>query len=115
MFRLWQLKNLKHLYVMHTNVNNEGLQYISQLPSLRTLDIYNCLDISIEGLAHLKHLKNLNYLIFDDYANNIDDSMPFIAEITSLIHLKLCNVTTLTDIGLKYLTKLTCLKELDLS
>ncbi len=54
-----KMPNLRNLVLLYGNFDNEGLKYISNVKSLRLLDLRGCASITDDGLACVKALPNL--------------------------------------------------------
>jgi len=59
---LTTLHNLRYLFMLNTQITDEGLGIISQMTKLRGLDLSGSLGITDAGLYHLTTLKELGRL-----------------------------------------------------
>ena len=95
-----------------TNITDRGIQYISKLTSLQTLDLSHCIltDTSIQNISELTRLKHL-YL---RSCNNITDKgIKNLVRLSSLYMLDL-GMTKITKVSLQDISKMTGLRVLEL-
>jgi hypothetical protein len=109
---LAQLSELKELDLLNAHITDEGLRGVGRLPTIDTLHILNCRDITDAGIVYLKALKNLDYL--ELWGENITDVG--VAHLKGMSWLRCLSLyrTQVTDVGLKHLEKLTGLERLEL-
>lgn len=121
-------QHLKNLEVLElggcSNVTNTGLLLIAWgLKRLRHLNLRSCWHISDQGIGHLAGLsketaegnQQLEYLGLQDCQRLSDESLKHISEgLPSLRSINLSFCVSITDSGLKYLSKMPLLEELNL-
>lgn len=102
---------LEQIRCGQTRVGDEELQYLSELKTLKAIDLSDCNRVTIVGLEALSHCPNLSFLkVWGDSIN--DEAMRFVAKMKSLKVLGL-NDSNVTDEGFKALANLN-LKEIHL-
>lgn len=121
-------QHLKNLEVLElggcSNITNTGLLLIAWgLKKLRHLNLRSCWHISDQGIGHLAGLSKetaegnhqLEYLGLQDCQRLSDESLKHISEgLPSLRSINLSFCVSITDSGLKYLSKMPLLEELNL-
>jgi F-box/leucine-rich repeat protein 14 len=121
-------QHLKNLEVLElggcSNITNTGLLLIAWgLKKLKRLNLRSCWHISDQGIGHLAGLSKetaegnlaLEYLGLQDCQRLSDESLKHIAQgLVSLKNLNLSFCISVTDSGLKYLSKMPKLEELNL-
>lgn len=113
-FYTWKNLKIKELNLSYTPLDDEGLQYITNVSTIEELTIIRCHSVTNLGYSYLSKLKKLTYL---DVSFNIvtSEGLEHISKVPSLNQLQLYNCHFIDDIGMKHLTKLTNLRELDIS
>ncbi|MCH7686078.1 MAG: hypothetical protein IH899_05255, partial [Planctomycetes bacterium] len=109
------LDSLEGLLLHRTKVTDQGLRHITKFPSLKTLSIVfgaNVLSEERPAFEHLEFFRGLKSLTIGGKGLRIDDLIE-IAEISGLERLQIRNLV-LDDVGIGYLSKLTSLKRLSL-
>lgn len=120
-------QHLKNLEVLElggcSNITNTGLLLIAWgLKKLKKLNLRSCWHISDQGIGHLAGLSKetegnlqLEYLGLQDCQRLSDESLKYIAKgLTSLKQINLSFCISVTDSGLKFLSKMPKLDELNL-
>lgn len=121
-------QHLKNLEVLElggcSNITNTGLLLIAWgLKKLRHLNLRSCWHISDQGIGHLAGLsketaegnQKLEFLGLQDCQRLSDESLKHISEgLPSLRSINLSFCVSITDSGLKYLSKMPLLEELNL-
>jgi F-box/leucine-rich repeat protein 14 len=121
-------QHLKNLEVLElggcSNITNTGLLLIAWgLKKLKRLNLRSCWHISDQGIGHLAGLSKetaegnlqLEYLGLQDCQRLSDESLKHIAQgLTSLKVINLSFCISVTDSGLKFLSKMPKLEELNL-
>jgi hypothetical protein len=118
------VKGLRTLNLTGTRVGDAGLKHLAELSGLERLDLNNK-DITGAGLASLRRLENLEYLRISAAAID-DESLENLAGLSKLAELGLLGLNDALSYpdrargkfrgdGLKYLTKLKRLKDVDLT
>lgn len=118
-------QHLKNLEVLElggcSNITNTGLLLIAWgLKKLKKLNLRSCWHISDQGIGHLAGLSTeenleLEYLGLQDCQRLSDESLKHIAKgLTSLKQINLSFCISVTDSGLKFLSKMPKLEELNL-
>jgi len=106
------LKNTKlsSLSIGSTRVTNAGMQYIAEMPELRSLYMEH-LDLTIDGLRHLTRLP-LTSLSVDSQTKFDDESLRLIVKSFPQLKVLLLNETKITSKGLRLLTQIPGLERL---
>eukprot|EP00257_Ricinus_communis_P022915 XP_015582777.1 receptor-like protein 14 isoform X2 [Ricinus communis] len=109
------LRNLQHLHLDLSTLNNSFLQSIGTLTSLKTLSLTQCgltgTIPSTQGLCELKHLKDL-----DISFNSLSGNLPWcLANLTSLQRLDISSNSFNGSISSSPLSSLTSINHLSLS
>lgn len=105
-------RSVLELSLAATGIDDEGLQHLAHLTSLRSLDLSGT-DVCNKGLRHLVPLQSLKQLSL--WATLIDDEgLLYIASIKSLVSLDLMHTKIKGD-GLRHLVSLKSLAFLDMS
>jgi Leucine-rich repeat (LRR) protein len=107
-----QLTNLKYLCLHGTNISRSGLESLSALKGLESLDLSRL--TASKGLRHIAGLTNLQELLAIDCQLYPED-MASISGLTKLRKLNLSCNKDITSEDFNQLVKLTDLEELDLS
>ena len=121
-------QHLKNLEILElggcSNITNTGLLLIAWgLKKLKKLNLRSCWHISDQGIGHLAGLSKetaegnlqLEYLGLQDCQRLSDESLKHIAQgLTSLKTINLSFCISVTDSGLKFLSKMPKLEELNL-
>jgi serine/threonine-protein kinase len=108
---LSKMSVLKELYLDGTEITDTGVKKLVHLP-LNVLDLSHT-NISDQSLAYLKQMPQLTTLKLD--ATRIDDrGLREVSEMKQLYHLSLCG-TRITDTGIANLTQLAKLCDLNLA
>jgi hypothetical protein len=102
---------LTELYLVQTDISDEGLQYSSHLSDIQVLMLSHTYEnISDSGIIHIKPLINLRKLYLN--ATNIGDSaLSYLVDWNKLEVLSI-GATRVTDAGLKHLYSLSSLKKI---
>ena len=106
--------NLHQLFISSDKISNEGLQHLSPLTALQTLNLGECEQITDAGLAHLAPLTALQTLELGECELITDAGLAHLAPLTALQTLDLCGCKQFTDAGLAHLAPLTALQTLNL-
>ena len=103
------LKNITSLSIQRGNkITNSGLQHLTSLTKLRSLDLCFCEIDAIDNFQKMTYLEKLDM----GNTNVTDDSLKNIGKWTSLVELGL-RMTKLTDESVEHLSKLSALKMLN--
>ena len=102
--------NLKSASFNSSDLNNEGLAFLSNLSQLENLNLQET-NISDEGIKNLIKLKNLKYLRLKENAQLTDDCVQYLIGIEALEDLQI-QETSITQKGLDQLTALKNLKNI---
>lgn len=109
---LQKLSQLTELYLNGTQISDAGLAYLQKLKQLTKLNL-SATHVSDAGLVHLQKLTQLTKLAL--YGTNVSDAgLTHLQKLTQLTYLDL-NGTHVSDAGLVHLQKLTQLTDLLLS
>jgi hypothetical protein len=108
-----RLVHLHTLDLIDCSLSDEGLEYISYLPSLITFDCSHCPSVTDAGLRHLSRLTRLKKLFFAQNPQITDWGVRFLSVLTELTHIS-HSQAAVTDEGMQYLTALTSLRDLNL-
>lgn len=108
--RLKTMESLALLWLIGTEVDDEGLAYLAALASLDTIYLWSNNRISGVGFRHFMEAERLRKLDFYRTPVN-DEGAGYISQIPSLVELSL-HYTEVTDIGLARLTRLPQLRHL---
>ena len=116
-FGLDHLRHLSLLQVLDLSncnlITDIGLGYLQNLPLL-DLKLASCINISDMGVAYLQKMP-LRCLSLSACAALTDMAMYSLREVTTLAELHLPHLPKLTDVGVSYLQTLFVLRHLDLS
>jgi hypothetical protein len=82
-----RLSLLHTLDLIDCSLCDEGLDFISRLPSLLTLDFSHCLLVSDMGLRHLSRLTQLKKLFFAQNPQITDWGVELLTRLTELTHI----------------------------
>ncbi len=109
--------NLTHLCLDKCKgITQEGLQYLSKLPSLSSLVLQESMVITNKGLEYLSKCSSLKHLNLNDCGRLITDKgLEHLSKLDALEELHLAGHYKITNQGLVHLSKLSSLKHLDLS
>jgi hypothetical protein len=102
------LADLEELSLNETNVTDDGMRYLEDMPSLRYLFL-NHTRISSAGLAHIKGLRNLESLSLVN-TDVGDEGMKYLAELSHLEYLDVCR-TRVTDDAIPHIKQMPALTE----
>ena len=102
--------NLKSASFNSSDLNDEGLAFLSNLSQLENLNLQDT-NISDEGIKNLTKLKNLKYLRLKENAQLTDDCVQYLIGIEALEDLQI-QETSITQKGLDQLTALKNLKNI---
>ncbi len=90
---------LTNLRLNYTWISDQGMQHLARYPSLTSLDLSGCRQVSDEGVKAISHLKLRN---LDLTKCKISDlSLRHLAECSSLASLSLYGCKKITDVGIK--------------
>ena len=103
------LEKMRSLDIMNTAVGDNALRYLVPMTRLESLSLGR--NVTQRGLAALKPLKRLQWLLFQ--AGIGDEGVAQLVGCPSLEHIR--TFTTVTDDGFRNLGRITTLKELDLA
>lgn len=98
-----QLTKLQSLNLSLLDISDEGFALLA-LPSLQSLDLSSCLNITNKGLAHLINfpaLQNLNL----SYLKITDEDLEHLKDLPSLKSVSLYNCKEIKDVGISVLPK----------
>ena len=62
LFNVSMLHNLRSLYLRGTGVKDSGLVHLTSLPSLTSLALWSCNNVSDDGLKHVSNMTTLRNL-----------------------------------------------------
>ena len=102
---------LKRLLVTETQVSDEGLEFVGRLPELEELFIWDGATITDKGVAHLRTLRKLKFLLLSSTAIT-DEAISHLSAMSSIETL-LLDSNGLTDKSLEYASNLPRLRELE--
>ncbi len=102
---------LTELVLNGVELNDDDLEPIGQMSSLRKLNLNNT-QVKGPGLRHLKPLSRLTHLYLGGTGAD-DEGLANLADMTQLVELRLSH-TAVTDTGLPHLKKMERLERLDL-
>lgn len=110
--RIEGIRSLRSLDLIYAKITNAGIESIRKLERLKTLDLGACLNISDDGLKHLKGMGRLEVLRIWDTA--VTDGC--FAYMKGLAHLRelYMSGTKITGTGLSYLKRLRNMEGVDL-
>lgn len=109
---LGELTRVESIELSHNeSVNDDALQWLSGMASLRTLYLYNT-EVTGDGFGYLKTVPLVNLELSHSPVTN--DGLASVGEIATLEYLGL-KYTPVTDSGLRHLGKLQKLRELRLT
>lgn len=106
-----EFPRLKRLLVCETQVSDEGLEFVGRLPELEELLIWDGATITDKGVAHLRELRKLKFLLLGCAAIT-DEAVSHLSTVSSLETL-LLDSNELTDKSLEYASKLPGLRDLE--
>lgn len=107
------LQSLESLYIGECGITREGLQALSSLPQLTTLNIAGSPSLQDDALEEVGKLSaSLSTLDLSDNTTFTDTGLQHLTSLTKLENLNLAHCTGITDIGFGLLTSLTALKNL---
>lgn len=98
---LRDLKGMKWIDVISTEISDESLKVFARWKQLEVLELSNATNVTDAGMAHLRGMKNLRVLALGDL--EIDDGVKYLRELPQLESLAL-EYGHLTDVGLGHLT-----------
>ena len=102
---------LKRLLLTETQVSDDGLESVGRLPELEELFIWDGATITDKGVAHLRMLPKLKFLLLGGAAIT-DEAVSHLANVSTLETL-LLDTNSLTDKALEYASRLPRLRELE--
>ncbi|HEY3963123.1 MAG TPA: M56 family metallopeptidase [Planctomycetaceae bacterium] len=102
---------LKRLMMCETQVSDDGLEFVGRLPELEELFIWDGATITDKGVAHLRTLRKLKFLLLGSAAIT-DEAVAHLSHVSSIETL-LLDSNGLTDKSLEYASKLPSLRELE--
>lgn len=103
--------NLEKLCLNGDQITDKGLQSLSYLIKLHTLNIYKSKNLTHDGLRGISNLTTLRGLCLQCF-NISDDGMKLLSKLTLLKKLQIGKCNKITDNGVKFLSNLTSLGEL---
>jgi hypothetical protein len=116
------LNSLRQVPSLHTlslsgcpEVTDQGLIHLRTLGQLQALNLASTPGISDAGLSHLRSLTRLTILSLNSCAGITDIGLTHVGMLTNLQTLYLDNCTQITDQGIQHLSKLTNLQALILT
>lgn len=118
-FRHWDA--VSELTILDTkNLRDDDLAtLISKLPEngakITELFLYDCTQLTDEGLKHLSGMTAMKRLYFGDCSKITDAGLEHLANLTSMEMLELYGCKKITDQGVAHLSKMTKMKQLDLT
>ncbi|XP_026461887.1 F-box/LRR-repeat protein 4-like [Ctenocephalides felis] len=111
--------NIKEICLRNcANINSVGFQKLAKLRNLERLDLYRTNIETLQLLEILKHNKNLKHLNLGSCAHvsNLDEIMRQLSITNqSLISLDLWKGYSITSVGVRFLSRISSLEEIDLS
>ncbi len=113
LFNLKQFTNLKSASFSGSDLNDEGLSFLSNFIQIENLDLQET-DITNDGIKYLKKLKNLNYLRLKGNTQLTNECIPHLTEIESLLNLQI-QETSINQEGLEKLIILINLNDIVLN
>lgn len=105
--KLKLLSNLNSVSLSSSNLNDEGLEIVCDIPQLNALDLQST-QITNQGLRHLHKLKKLTWLRLKENAQLTNECIPFLLQIESLQDLQIHE----TSVNQKGLNELAVMKSL---
>lgn len=116
------LESISHMTQLETlelnstdNITNAGVAHLARLKNLRKLDLSGCKNLTGESLRHLSALNQLEVLGIGGLCDLNDTSIQHLAGLTKLKKIEWDSTTAaLTDAGLQHLSALTELTALTL-
>jgi ABC-type transporter Mla MlaB component len=116
------LESISHMTQLETlelggsdNITNAGIAHLARLKNLRNLDLSSCKNLTGESIRHLRHLTQLEVLDISRIHDLSDTSIQHLGGLTKLKKIGWDSATSaLTDAGLQHLRALTDLTELRL-
>ena len=108
---LKRLPALQRLVLINANISGEGLAHLHDLAKLEELDLHNA-SLDANQIAGIQDMQQLRVL---DLGNTevTDDSLAFLQGMDRLERLNLSRNLAISDAGLRHLTGLTQLKQLN--
>ncbi len=107
-----RLPKLTHLCLWGSQVTDDGLQYLKQLPALEVLQLRSVAGIRGPGLQYLQELPSLRTIDLS-HSNVGDEGLRNLAAVGSLEELNF-EETAITDAGAVYVGRMRKLQKLDL-
>ncbi len=111
---LSQVPSLRELDLHGAGVTDRGLRYVGRLTSLRSLDLSKCSSISDLGLTALSGLVELRQLSLGFCKQVSRDGMSWIGALQQLESLSLWGCSLRDEVPLRQIAKLPVLRSLDL-
>ena len=108
-------ENVTHIKVYPSTSDDELQDLVRKFPSLRSVDLSNCTQITDAGLAHLRGLTSLENLNLHGCVHITDAGLAHLRGLIFLKDLNLSDCYKITDEGLAHLRGLISLEKLDLS